>query len=261
MYAEAVNEITGPSTEAIEAVNQVRRRSWSSGVVKSVTITNGGSNYTSAPTVTISGGGGIGVTALASFDAITKRVMRVDIVTFGSGHTTNPTLVFSGGGGGGATANVSITTLTEANLASEQTTSKATFFDAIQKERLLEFAGEAIRKYDLIRWNLLASKIAETKVELLKMEPATLAAPYNSYPARMFFRGTATGVTFGNSFYGPAPAILTGFTAVNWLSSISDVLVRLQFASDFEPNKDELLPLPLTVIQNSNGVITQDFGN
>ena len=33
--------------------------------------------------------------------------------------------------------------------------SKAAFFDAIVKERSLELGGEGIRKYDLIRWNLL----------------------------------------------------------------------------------------------------------
>jgi hypothetical protein len=29
------------------------------------------------------------------------------------------------------------------------------------KERSLELGGEGVRKYDLIRWNLLAQKIAE----------------------------------------------------------------------------------------------------
>jgi hypothetical protein len=261
MYAEAVNEISGPTPEAIDAANQVRRRSWAAGVVKSVAVTNGGANYTSAPTVTITGGGGSGATAIASFDAITKKVTRVDIVTYGSGHTSNPTIAFSGGGGTGVIANASITTLAEANLSGTQTASKSAFFDAIQKERLLEFAGEAIRKYDLIRWNLLATKIAETRTELQKMEPATLAAPYNTYASRMFYKGTSTGLVYGNSFYAPSPSALTGYLAVNWLSAITEALVRTPFASDFEPNKDELLPLPLTVIQNSNGVITQDFGN
>jgi hypothetical protein len=33
-------------------------------------------------------------------------------------------------------------------------TTKTGFFDAIVNERFLEFGHEAIRKYDLIRWNL-----------------------------------------------------------------------------------------------------------
>ncbi len=60
IYAEVENEINnGPTPAAIEAVNKVRQRAWSSGI-KSITITNGGSGYTSAPTIAFSGGGGTG---------------------------------------------------------------------------------------------------------------------------------------------------------------------------------------------------------
>lgn len=40
----------------------------------------------------------------------------------------------------------------------------ADFFKAIVDENELEFAGEGVRKYELIRWNLLCSKINETRV-------------------------------------------------------------------------------------------------
>src|SRR5690606_21627162 len=45
MYAEAENAINGPTPEAVNAIDQVRRRSWSSGV-RTITVTNGGSGYT-----------------------------------------------------------------------------------------------------------------------------------------------------------------------------------------------------------------------
>jgi hypothetical protein len=45
-------------------------------------------------------------------------------------------------------------------------TDKAGFFNAIVNERYLEFGGEGIRKYDLIRWNLLATKIAPQTGEI-----------------------------------------------------------------------------------------------
>src|SRR5690606_6260584 len=67
MYAEAENAINGPTAEAVEAVNKVRRRAWSTGV-KSIRVTSGGSGYTTAPTVTISGGGS-GATAKAVINA------------------------------------------------------------------------------------------------------------------------------------------------------------------------------------------------
>ena len=51
--------------------------------------------------------------------------------------------------------------------------SKADFFKAIVRERALELGGEGVRKYDLIRWNLLATAIAETKANMLKMSTIT----------------------------------------------------------------------------------------
>ncbi len=38
-------------------------------------------------------------------------------------------------------------------------TDKVSFFDAIANERYLEFGSEGIRKFDLIRWNLLDQKL------------------------------------------------------------------------------------------------------
>ena len=48
------------------------------------------------------------------------------------------------------------------------------FFNALVDERAWEFAGEAIRKWDLIRWGLLSQKIEEAKAaykELIKVAP------------------------------------------------------------------------------------------
>ena len=39
------------------------------------------------------------------------------------------------------------------------------FFDAIVDENAWELAGEGVRKFDLIRWNLLSEKIDEFKNE------------------------------------------------------------------------------------------------
>jgi hypothetical protein len=70
--------------------------------VTSLSITSGGSGYTSAPTVTITGGGGSGAvaTALISFGAVTG----FNLVDPGSGYTPTPTVTITGGGGTGATA-------------------------------------------------------------------------------------------------------------------------------------------------------------
>ena len=61
--------------------------------VNSVTITDGGEYYTSAPTVTFSGGGGSGATGTAVISA-GGLVTGVTINTAGTGYTSAPTVTF-----------------------------------------------------------------------------------------------------------------------------------------------------------------------
>jgi len=111
-------------------------------------------------------------------------------------------------------------TLTEAgfNLGS-----KESFFNAIVNERYLEFGSEGIRKYDLLRWNLLATKLAEVKANIEKM--ARGVAPYQNVPQYMYYRTpSASPVQWTRSFYRPSPATAaapTGTTRVNWRQAIT----------------------------------------
>ena len=74
--------------------------------VSSITVTNGGSGYTSAPTVTISGGSGTGATATATVEG--GAVTAVTITDNGYNYTSVPTVAFSGGGGSSAAATAAI---------------------------------------------------------------------------------------------------------------------------------------------------------
>ena len=65
-------------------------------------VTNGGSGYTSVPTVTLSSGGGTGATAYATIS--NGKVISVTVNNKGKDYTSNKTVVISGGGGNGATA-------------------------------------------------------------------------------------------------------------------------------------------------------------
>ena len=76
--------------------------------VTSITVTNGGSGYTSAPTVTISGGGGSAATATATIES--GAVTAVTINNNGYNFTSVPTVAFSGGGGSSAAATAAIHT-------------------------------------------------------------------------------------------------------------------------------------------------------
>ncbi len=143
--------------------------------------------------------------------------------------------------------------------------SKAAFFDALVKERSLELGGEGVRKYDLIRWNLLASKIASTKAALLAM--STLSAPYNTLPVSMYYIPTSKGDDnrFGaglwaNSFYKAAPATApAGTTRVVWLSAAVKTTTHDRFATGFVTGKSELMPIPQPA-RDANPNLTQNPG-
>lgn len=71
-----------------------------------VTVTNGGTGYTTTPTVAFSGGSGTGAAATARLTS--QTVVGVTVSAGGTGYTSNPTVSFSGGGGSGATAEATL---------------------------------------------------------------------------------------------------------------------------------------------------------
>ena len=74
------------------------------GQILGVTLTAGGSGYTSAPTVTFKGdGSSAAATATVSGGAVVKVVMNNESAGLGSGYTS-ANIIFSGGGGTGAAA-------------------------------------------------------------------------------------------------------------------------------------------------------------
>jgi hypothetical protein len=121
---------------------------------------------------------------------------------------------------------------------------KSDFFNAIVNERSLELGGEGIRKYDLIRWNLLGQKISETKNNLTLM--STFSAPYNNLPSAMFLINNTTADDKNiwlNSYYYPTPASTPeGVVRTIWLSSLSITNILDRFASGYTAHKSELLP-------------------
>lgn len=83
------------------------------GQVLSITVTSGGSGYqVTPPTVTITGGGGSGATAIATLDTgrLGGTVNSVIVTNPGSGYTSAPTVTFSAGFGNLATAVANIPT-------------------------------------------------------------------------------------------------------------------------------------------------------
>ncbi|MEX2232856.1 MAG: RagB/SusD family nutrient uptake outer membrane protein [Cyclobacteriaceae bacterium] len=167
MYAEAQNEINnGPTAEVITLVNQVRERAWSKGI-KNIMVTNGGSGYTSAPTITFSGGGGSGAAATATIaggviTGITLDRDAAGITYYQEGaYTSDPTITITDGGGTGATASATIYQPSDAHITPLQSSSKENFLAFLQEERMREFNFEGLRKGDLLRWGIFLDVMAD----------------------------------------------------------------------------------------------------
>lgn len=160
MYAEAENAINGPTADAIAAVNKVRERAWSSGV-KTITVTNGGSGYTTEPTVAFSDGEGSTAEGIASISGGKVTAITLgrdpDATTFykEGKYSAPPSITITGGGGSGATATATIYNIHGGDVTSAQSASKEAFLSLIQDERMREFNMEAgQRKADLLRWGI-----------------------------------------------------------------------------------------------------------
>ena len=79
-----------------------------SGQLNTITVTNQGSGYTSAPTVAFSGGGGTEAAGTAT--VVDGKVTGIEITKTGMNYTSAPTITISGGGGSSATATATVNT-------------------------------------------------------------------------------------------------------------------------------------------------------
>jgi hypothetical protein len=171
MFAEADNELAAsPSSEAINAVNLVRRRAFGKNIhgenLSSITVTNGGSGYsaTNLPVITITGGGGSGATARATVSG--GKITAITITDRGAFYTTAPTITITGGGGTGALATVQITTPGDADVQPGDYSSQNNFRAFLHDERSRELCFEGLRKGDLIRWQEFIDEMRAAGTEI-----------------------------------------------------------------------------------------------
>lgn len=192
MLAEAENELHGPTPLAINAVNEVRRRGYGKSlignVVKSITVTSGGSDYSTAnlPTITISAPGSTGTRAIAATPTISGgKITSILVSNPGSMYTSAPQITITGGAGSGAVAVASITATSDADLSSAKTANKSELLKAIKEERARELFTEGLRKSDLIRWgNFVDDLKALVDYGNATKAPSAFFAAYNNVSER-----------------------------------------------------------------------------
>jgi hypothetical protein len=154
-------------------------------------------------------------------------------------------------------------------------TTKAGFFNAIVNERLLEFGHEAIRKYDLLRWNLLSTKIAETRTAIQQIRDRT--GKYANVPQYVYWRNNGEEIQFfagtgapatAQPFWRPTqvPNPTTGWTRLDWgqhlttASAIDGRPLWQGLAFFFVPGKSELFPYDQVTLASYQGKLKQNPG-
>ena len=139
------------------------------------------------------------------------------------------------------------------------------FFNAIVNERYLEFGTEAIRKYDLIRWNLLGTKIQEARNKIVQIRDA--AGPFSRVPQYIYWRNVGEEIQFFTPFpfYQPTqtPSPTDGWSRTDWrqhltTNVIDGLPIHQAMARFFTPNKSELFPYDQATIDAYQGRLKQN---
>ena len=144
-------------------------------------------------------------------------------------------------------------------------TDKTGFFDAITNERYLEFGSEGIRKFDLIRWNLLNQKIEETRTKIQNIRDAK--GDFVNVPKYLFWKNNGEEIQFLNSFYKPTSLTVapTGWTRLDWgqhltTNIIDGVTLDKAIARLFVTGKSELFPYDQATFDSYQGKLKQNPG-
>ncbi|MDR3220000.1 MAG: RagB/SusD family nutrient uptake outer membrane protein [Dysgonamonadaceae bacterium] len=142
----------------------------------------------------------------------------------------------------------------------QATQSKTTFFNAIVDERALEFTGEMLRKGDLIRWNLLGTKLNEAKEKLQRLENRT--GEYADLPLNIYYKNEGENVLIYGLNHGDTDAAGTALgyeSQKTWKLSASDDRVTYWDALYVRnPDAQQFWPIWQIFLDTSNGSLNND---
>jgi hypothetical protein len=144
---------------------------------------------------------------------------------------------------------------------------KELFFKAIVDERSWEFGGELIRKYDLIRWNLLGDKLEKMRDVIDNIVNRPNDPPYNFVPTYLFWKHKSDNETIEilNPDYRLPDNAIEGYTRTVWFSGLSRGAINTAYdffdrvANGYDKDKNNhLYPIHNDLIVSSNGALSND---
>ena len=168
-------------------------------------------------------------------------------------------------------------------LQAKYTASKQAFFNGIVEQRAFEFAGEVLRKPDLVRWGIIDQKMAEAKEKLQRL--ALRTGEYADLPEKVYVKlyekdmeiplGALVfdelkpgetlvfyGLNHGDTDDQGMAMKEDGFESKSWFlsngeSRITDDIINGLYVVD-KPSMHCLWPIWTVFIGNSNGMLNND---
>ena len=150
----------------------------------------------------------------------------------------------------------------DAKLAAAKA-SKDAFFKEIVKQRRFEFAGERLRKMDLIRWNLLGETLKQTKKDMEDF--AARQGNYADVPTSVYWKvedGENIIIKgFGHGLISPEEAAalkLEGYTEDKNFMKLDQKYIDALYVND--PDTKQFWPIMDEFINTSNNHLWNNYG-
>ena len=140
--------------------------------------------------------------------------------------------------------------------------SKEEMFQAIVDERALEFCGEFLRKADLIRWNMLGSKIEETKADLTAL--SELSGDYSYLTGNIWWKENDN--EDGLVIWGLGPNETGSPEGKDWNQESGYISTsklkedKIGWLASGDPDAKQFWPIFDYILNNSQGSIKNDYG-
>lgn len=149
-------------------------------------------------------------------------------------------------------------------LQAKYTASQQAFREGIYDQRALEFAGEALRKADLVRWGNIDQKMAEAKQKLTALQQRT--GIYEGLPDKAYINNAEDanaiqvyGLNKGED--SPSDDIKNNWESKNWFESSGKFVLTQEYIDGLytvQPSTHCLWPIWQTFINASNNMLNND---
>ena len=151
-----------------------------------------------------------------------------------------------------------------AALKSQYTASQSAFREGIYDQRALEFAGEALRKADLVRWGIVDTKMEEAKAKLTALQQRT--GDYAGLPDKVYINNAedATKIEMYGFNVGedtPTDEMKELWESKNWFVNNNEYTLTDDYINGVytvQPSTHCLWPIWKVFIDASNNMLNND---